>query len=151
MYIPPLQIKAITARELFDVEDKSLDGDLTVEDNLIIMTLGFNSNGINKSYESKKYKYSPKDTIRMIDVIDNLTRDAAKFVLQQYDPLVPLLIDYNPDVLYSSSGIQWEENIYKEKDRLLILKEMYLTEGSMQGPQYNNFKDQDPFKALVKN
>jgi hypothetical protein len=124
----PLHDLTKTARGLLNMEDKSLDGDITVEDSLIIMTLGFNSNGINKSYESKRYLYRPKDTVKMIDVIDRLTSDAAKFVLQQYDPLVTLLIDFNPDVLYSTSGIKWQENVLKEKDRLLILKEMYLNE-----------------------
>jgi hypothetical protein len=124
----PLHDLTKTARGLLNMEDKSLDGDITVEDSLIIMTLGFNSNGINKSYESKRYIYRPKDTVKMIDVIDRLTSDAAKFVLQQYDPLVTLLIDFNPDVLYSSSGIKWQENVLKEKERLSILKEMYLNE-----------------------
>lgn len=122
----PLREVTRTARSLFNMEDKSLDGDLTVEDNLIIMTLGFNSNGINKSYKSIKYNFQPNDSTKKIDVIDSLARETAKFVLSQYDPLVTLLIDYNAQVVYSSNGIQWNEQIYTEKERLNILKNMYL-------------------------
>jgi len=122
----PLQDFTKTARGLLNVEDKYLEGDITVENDLIIMTLGFNSNSINKNYETIRYTYNPDDTVRMIDIIDSLTLDAAKFILKQYDPLVTLLIDYNPEVVYSSSVDQWDENIYDEKERLSKLEEMYL-------------------------
>jgi tetratricopeptide (TPR) repeat protein len=95
-----------------------------VEDDLIVMTLGFNSKGVNKSFISKKYRYSSNDSTKMIDVIDRMTLDAAIFVLKQYDPLVTLLMDYNPEVIYSSSVNQWHENVYDEEERLLILKEL---------------------------
>jgi len=124
----PLRDLTRTARSLFNVEDKSLDGDLTVEDNLIIMTLGFNSNGINKSYKSIPYKLKPNDTIKKYNVIEYFTNETAKFVLSQYDPLVTLLMDYNPVVVYSSNDKQWEENIYTEEERLKILKVMYLND-----------------------
>ena len=122
----PLRDLTRTARSLFDMEDKSLDCDLTVEDNLIIMTLGFNSNGINKSYKNFKYNFHPNDSTKKFDVIDSLTRETAKFVLSQYDPLVTILIDYNAHVVYSSDDKQWEEHIYTEQQRLNILEEMYL-------------------------
>ncbi|MDP1621344.1 MAG: hypothetical protein Q8M08_03305 [Bacteroidales bacterium] len=124
----PLHDLTKTARGLLGVEDKTLDGDITVEDSLIIMTIGFNSKGINKSYQSKKYMYVPRDTINMIDVIDSMTFYAAKFVLKQYDPLVTLLIDYNPREEYSAKTIKWHTNIYTETERLHVLKEMYLNE-----------------------
>ena len=122
----PLRDLTRTARSLFDMEDKSLDCDLTVEDNLIIMTLGFNSNGINKSYKNIKYNFQPNDSTKKFDVIDSLARETAKFVLSQYDPLVTILIDYNAHVVYSSDDKQWEEHIYTEQKRLNILEEMYL-------------------------
>lgn len=123
----PLRDLTRTARSIFNMEDKTLDGDLTVEQNLIVMTLGFNSNGINKSYKNIKYNVQPNDSsTRKFDVIDSLTRETAKFVLMQYDPLVTLLLDYNAHVVYSSGDKQWEEFIYTEKQRLNILEEMYL-------------------------
>ena len=132
-----LPIRDLTkiARGLFDVEDKSLDGDITVEDNMIIMTLGFSSGGVNKTNETKRYSYIPTDSIKLIDVIDSLTLDAAKFVLKQYDPIVTLLIDFNPTVVYSSRDQKWggtstnEGDITNlEEERLVILKKMYLND-----------------------
>ena len=124
----PLQDITKTARRILNVKDKYLDGDITVEDSLIIMTLGFNSNGINKNYETIRYKYIPGGSVKMIDVVDSMTLDAAKFVLKQYDPLVTVLMDYNPEVIYSSGVNQWDQKVYKEKDRIQKLKELYLDE-----------------------
>lgn len=124
----PLRDLTKTARFLFNVEDKSLDGDITVDGDLVVMTLGFNSNGINKKYKSAKAHFNPDGPKKMFDVVDSLTNEAAKFVLKQYDPLVTLLIDFNPVVVYSYKEKQWEENIYSEEERLQILKGMYLNE-----------------------
>ncbi len=124
----PLRDLTKTARGLFDVEDKSLDGDITVEDNLIIMTIGFNSGGVNKSFESIRYSFYPKDSIKMIDVIDSMTFDAAKFVLKQYDPIVTLLIDFNPTAGNSYRDQKWEGKTDLEEDRLAMLKKMYLND-----------------------
>ncbi|MCF8370112.1 MAG: L,D-transpeptidase family protein [Bacteroidales bacterium] len=124
----PLKDLTKTARSLFDVEDKSLDGDLTVEKDLVVMTLGFNSNGINQSYKSVKYDLQDSDTTKLFDVIGKLTNESAKFVLAQYDPLVTLLIDFNPNKVYSSRNLTWKEEIYTEDQRLQILKDMCLDE-----------------------
>jgi len=124
----PLRRLTKTARSAFGVENKSLDGDLTVEDDLLIMTLGLNSNGINKGYQSIKYHYNPSDSAKVFDIIEVVTKDAARFVLSKYDPLVTLLIDFNPDLVYSSRDSVWKERVYKDHERLKILKELYLND-----------------------
>ena len=126
----PLRDLTKTARSLFNVEDKSLDGDITVDGDLVVMTLGFNSNGINKSYKTIKRHFEPKDTTKMFDVVENLTNESAKFVLSQYDPLVTLLMDYNPFDDYSSGIKQWKGTTYSEEQRFQILKQMSLNESN---------------------
>jgi tetratricopeptide (TPR) repeat protein len=122
----PLHDLIKTARSLFNVEDKSLDGDITVEDDMIIMTLGFSSNGVNKSYMTKRYNYVPKDSVKMIDVIDSMTLDAAKYILKQYDPIVTILNDFIPPDDYHP--VRWQGGEEEEKKAIEELHKMYLNE-----------------------